>query len=271
MKAHVVATGSGPPVVLLHSSGMSSRQWARLAARLSPRFRALALDFLGSGASPAAGVDFTVADDRDEVLALLDAQAEPSHLVCHSYGGAMALWVTRARPERVRSLALVEPVAFGVLHARGETEALAELGTDVTFGVAPGSEAWLRVFLEYWGGPGAWDALPGPVRATFVKAGPKVYQEVRDVDADRTTDRDYAALDVPALVMHGARTTVAARRTAEILAEALPRATLRVLEGAGHMAPLTHADEVNAAIEVHLMQAQEAAHPAHGRAPMSMR
>ena len=41
--------GEGPLVVLLHSGGMSGRQWRRLAGLLSASYRVVTPDFLGSG------------------------------------------------------------------------------------------------------------------------------------------------------------------------------------------------------------------------------
>lgn len=61
-----------------------------------------------------------------------------------------------------------------------------------------------------------------------------------------------AAAGVPTLLVRGAATTLAARMVVELLRDALPQASLVEIEGAGHMAPLTHASEVNAAIEQHL-------------------
>lgn len=250
MKTQVTELGSGAPVVMLHSGGMSSRQWARLATRLAPRFRTLSMNFLGYGESDPAGEAFRVEDDLQAALALIDAQSEPVHLVGHSYGGLVALWAARAR--RVRTLTLCEPVAFGVLHSRGDAEGLAELGDDATFGQEPGSEAWLSRFVDYWNGKGAWKSLPGPSRDAFLRVGTKVYQEVAGIMADRTSHEDYRAVDAPTLIVCGDRTTLAERHVCTILAETLPRAELRMVEGAGHMAPLTHADVVNRAIEAHL-------------------
>jgi pimeloyl-ACP methyl ester carboxylesterase len=107
-------------------------------------------------------------------------------------------------------------------------------------------------FVEYWNGPGAFRALPEPSRAAFVRAGRKVYQEVRSLMADRTPAAAYAALTQPALFMTGERSTVAARHTCALLAAALPRATLRAFPGVGHMGPLTHAALVNDAVAAHL-------------------
>jgi pimeloyl-ACP methyl ester carboxylesterase len=50
----------------------------------------------------------------------------------------------------------------------------------------------------------------------------------------------------------GSRTTVAAQRVVAILAENLPHARVAVLEGAGHMAPISRADRVNDLILSHI-------------------
>jgi pimeloyl-ACP methyl ester carboxylesterase len=40
-----------PTVLLVHSGGFTSRQWRKLAEGLAPRYRVLAPDLLGYGAS----------------------------------------------------------------------------------------------------------------------------------------------------------------------------------------------------------------------------
>ena len=65
----------------------------------------------------------------------------------------------------------------------------------------------------------------------------------------------YRLLEQPLLVMYGARTTVAGRRMAELLAEAVPHAELEVFANAGHMAPLTRARHVLARIELNFLRA----------------
>ena len=52
MALHVTIRGEGETVLLLHSGGMSSRQWRRLSDRLSSSFRVVAPDFPGSGSNP---------------------------------------------------------------------------------------------------------------------------------------------------------------------------------------------------------------------------
>ena len=47
MKLFVSARGEGPPVLLLHSGGMSSRQWKKLGDALASTHRVLAPDLFG--------------------------------------------------------------------------------------------------------------------------------------------------------------------------------------------------------------------------------
>ena len=64
-------------------------------------------------------------------------------------------------------------------------------------------------------------------------------------DVRRHLDR----IDVPAVVLHGTRDAFFAPAVAQELSRGLPRATLRLIDGAGHMLPLSHPDEVTRAVQ----------------------
>ena len=236
-------------VVALHSSGMSGRQWRSLAERLGKEHRLVTPDFIGSGSNPpwSSDVPFHFREDVAEIAKLVAAESEPVHLVGHSYGGflVLQLLLDEATRARVRSIAVYDPVAFGVIHPRPD----ADLPFDDATG---GDEAWFRTFVEWWNGAGAWDVLPPPSRAQFLKVGRKVYWEVKSLVFDETPASAYAPFTGRALVLNGARTPEPARRVGEIVAAALPNAERIVVEGAGHMGPLTHATIVNDAIASHL-------------------
>lgn len=251
--------GRGTPVVLLHSGGLSSRQWTRLAEGLAPGHRMLSPDFIGYGRSSPWPRDqvFHFILDALCVEALVDSVSEPVHLVGHSYGGFIALLAALHRPGRVRSLALCEPVAFGVLHSHDDVSALATLaeaglGTTLLDPAIGGQEPWLRAFVDYWNGPGSWDALPEPANASFRAVGWKLFGEVQSLLLDRTPHQAYATLSVPTLVLSGESSPLAARRVAAHLVAAIPGARGRIVEGAGHMAPITHAEPVNRWIADHV-------------------
>lgn len=250
---------SGSPVVLIHSTGMSSQQWKRLAARLSTSHRVLLPDLIGYGESSSWPRDAVFHWHLDVlgVEALLDTLDEPAHVVGHSYGGLVALGAALHRRRAVRSLSLVEPVAYGVLHATGDEAALEALAdeptTTPTLPDAPeAGERWLQWFVDYWNGPGAWAQLPERARTSFLSAVDVCYGEVRSLASDRTPPSVWATLTAPTLLVRGERSPRAARRVAETLAGCIRGATLRDVPGAGHMAPITHESEVSAMITEHI-------------------
>jgi pimeloyl-ACP methyl ester carboxylesterase len=106
---HVDWFGSGPRLLLVHGSFVDpERVWAKQAP-LAERFRLGVVHRRGYGLSPDPDglVDFE--RDGDDIADLLD---EPAHVVGHSYGAVASLYAAARRPERVRSLVLVEPPAF---------------------------------------------------------------------------------------------------------------------------------------------------------------
>ncbi len=256
-KLFMTDRGEGDPVVLLHSGGMSSRQWRLLGDVLSARWRVIAPDLLGSGANPpfVDDPDFALQQDVEALLASLP-DAGPLHLVGHSYGGILALKIAQQHPDRVRSLALYEPPSWGVLREPEDHDALVELAELERSGLADdaigGTEPWLHGFVDFWNGPGSWERMPEPGRAAFREVGRKVYREVRAIMADRTPASAYATVTVPTLLLNGGISPLPERRVMARLAEALPRAQAVTFEKAGHMGPLTHAADVNDAIAHHL-------------------
>src|SRR5882672_7303914 len=165
--------GSGQPVMLLHSSSASSAQWRALMDRLSVRFHVIAPDLYGYGSSaswPGRGV-FSLADEAALVRVLLDRLDEPVHLVGHSYGGAVALQVARAHGDALRSLTLIEPVAFHLLRGSDPTDtaALREITAvaDVVVRSLASGDYWRGCghFVDYWSGQGSWAGMPADKRA----------------------------------------------------------------------------------------------------------
>ncbi|HEV7766145.1 MAG TPA: alpha/beta hydrolase [Thermoanaerobaculia bacterium] len=240
--------------LLIHSGGFTSRQWRKLAEALAPRFRVLAPDLLGYGETPwPDGEPFHFRQDLEFLEALLDGQ--PAHLVGHSYGGFLALQLALKRPELVLSIAAYEPVAFGILDDVEDADARSALDLvrrDWQPDASGADEAWLREFVDWWNGAGAWSRLNDETRAAFRRLGWKVFQEVLSLAADRTDRATYATISVPTLVLGGGESPMTERRVVEKLGAALPHAKAQFFSGVGHMGPISHASLVNAAIAAHL-------------------
>jgi pimeloyl-ACP methyl ester carboxylesterase len=242
-------------VLLIHSGGFTSRQWRKLAELLAPRFRVLAPDLLGYGETGPwpDGEPFHFRQDLAFLESVLDG--EPAHFAGHSYGGFLALQLALKRPDLVLSIAAYEPVAFGILDEAEDADArsaLSLLRTDWRPDASGADEAWLREFVDWWNGAGAWERLNDETRASFCGVGWKVFQEVISLAADRTDRATYATIRAPTLVLGGAESPLTERRVVEKLGAALPHATARFFPGVGHMGPISHASLVNAAIAAHL-------------------
>jgi pimeloyl-ACP methyl ester carboxylesterase len=249
---HVDDSGTGTPVILLHSSGLSGRQWRRLAAALAGRgLRALAVDLTGHGSSAAwpEPTPFSFTSDVEAIAALLDTHG-PAHVVGHSYGAFVGLLAGLATPRSIRSMVLFDPVAFGALDPVVDADASAGLSrVDVPWGSSAAEhERWLTTFVDYWGGDGAWGALREEARAEFRRVGWVVSEGVRTLQKDRTPASAYRAVRFPVRLLTGEMSPLAARRVAQRLGESIPGASVVTIAGAGHMAPLTHSDLVNAQV-----------------------
>ena len=101
---------SADQVIMVHGTltwGQASYAQQRPLAR---HRRILVVDRRGFGESPDTEMsDYDV--DAEDVIALMD---KPSHLVGHSYGGVVAMLAAVRCPDKVASLALIEPAALAV-------------------------------------------------------------------------------------------------------------------------------------------------------------
>lgn len=269
------------PIVLLHCSGSSGAQWRTLAPLLGARYRVMTPDLIGYGAAApwSGGGGFSLAQEAAAVRGLLGRLDEPAHLVGHSYGGAVALHIARTRPERVRSLTLVEPSAFHLLR-NGDATDLAALREIMS--VAADASAALAIgdysggfgrFVDYWSGPGSWAEMAPEKRAAFAPQLAKVVLDFHALFSEPAEIEDVCDIALPTLLVQGGCTTLPSRCVCARLRMALPEATFRVVQGAGHMLPVTHRDQVNALIADHVQANSPTAfdaRPARSREPEAL-
>jgi pimeloyl-ACP methyl ester carboxylesterase len=259
--------GRGEPVILLHSSGSSGAQWHVLAERLCERYRVIAPDLYGYGGTAhwPGQRRFHLECEAEIVLALLGRVNQAVHLVGHSYGGAVALHVAGLRGELLRSLTLIEPAAFHLLRGM-DAAALAEIeevAQTVARAVACGEYvAGFERFVDYWTSPAAAPEIPAYKRYAMAARLPKIALEFHATLNEPTRLEHFRSVTVPTLLLYGTGSPSPTRRICDLLAHVLPRARLKPIGGAGHMAPVTHRSQVNATISAHL--AAHSGHPSPG-------
>ena len=251
---------NGTLTLALHSSGLSGLQWRRLAEKCDSQHRILAPDFLGYGQSPPSpnGINFRYTEDLEQTLALVDALGEPFLLLGHSYGGFLALKLALERPRQVLGICLYEPVMWGGLASfRGcpieEIVRRFDPGLLLLDKSKAQSEEYLRTFIDYWNGPGAWQSMTQLQRKPVVSGAEKIAAEVYEVVTDPTPHTDYARITSPIHILHGTISPPEVLAMKDILAETIPHLSTACIPG-GHMNPIRNPIPVNANFSLFLQK-----------------
>lgn len=242
MTLHVDLIGSGPDLVLLHGWGLHSGAWDEALPALANRFRVHAVDLPGHGYSvqvPACDFDAAAA----EVAAVIP---ERSLLCGWSLGGLVAQRVARDYRAKVRALALVATTPC--FAERADWPHAMKAGTLEAFaaGLRDDRDATLENFVRLSALNGARGRVA--IRAFNRRLGERGAPNVNSLQASlrwlRDTDlrQDAAALDMPALVIHGARDALAPIEAGRWLAATLPDARWLELPDAAHLPFFTHRD-----------------------------
>ncbi|HEY5855436.1 MAG TPA: acetoin dehydrogenase dihydrolipoyllysine-residue acetyltransferase subunit [Aldersonia sp.] len=237
---------SETPVVFVHGYGGDKNSWLFVQEPIAANRATYALDLPGHGASSKDVGDGSVAELARTVLGFLDALGiDKAHLVAHSMGGAVA---TAAAGDpgatgRVESLTLISPAGFGPAinagYIRGfaDAESRRELKPHLVQLFADESlvnRQLIDDLLKY-------KRLDGVDTALAAIVG-------------QLLDGDDSAVDVTAaLATFGGKTTAVWGAQDRIVpasnASGLEgKATVKLVEGAGHMAHMEKPHDVVAAI-----------------------
>ncbi|MGH9475270.1 MAG: alpha/beta fold hydrolase [Terriglobales bacterium] len=238
------AWGEGPDVVLLHGMLGCSRQWEAAATLLGRSYRCWALELPGIGASaPAPDMSLRGLSRWLEWACAALPLASPWHLAGSSWGGALALHAAALSPMRARLRGLILAAPAHPLWRLGcgqrvmltplAARAGAWLGAHASTGVH-------RALLErIYGDPTR--VLPGSVadyartlRRPHLGAAVAAYSRHFQHQQDELRSA-CSTLAMPVLLVWGDRDPVVPAATAPALQAALPRATLKLLPGLGHL------------------------------------
>jgi pimeloyl-ACP methyl ester carboxylesterase len=244
-----------PAVVLAHGFGAWSFTWrAQRQALLEAGYRVIATDQIGYGASarPSAPI-YTTQLQAELILGALDALGvAEAAWVGHSFGARVALQAALLAPARVRSLVAIAPEAFAT--ARPPIAKLVDvplLGYALAFYSA--MPRLVRPGLKYVSKDHAWlteEAVAGyaaPARVRGTTAA-QVWQARSPKDGELPVPTNLGAVTQRALLIWGADDPVFPVADARRLAKILPRTTLRVIDGVGHLPHEEREAEVTAAI-----------------------
>ncbi len=249
MRLSYEETGAGELVVLLHGFPLSRGMWSEQIGPLAAHYRVVVPDLRGHGASPVSEGVATMEAMADDVLELVDhlGAREPFVLGGLSMGGYVALAFARRRLERLKGLMLIDTRAAADTPEAAMTRvktAQAVLALGVTMVV---DSMMPRLFA-----PAALANHPDRVQAIktiMARTRPQGVAAAQRGMACRPDSRPYLArITIPTLVVVGELDVITPPAESELMAQSIPGASLAVIPGAGHMAPLECPELVNPVI-----------------------
>jgi pimeloyl-ACP methyl ester carboxylesterase len=238
--------GAGPAVVFSHGLLMDHTMFAPQVEALRGRFRCIAWDERGHGATAGETLaPFTYYDSADDLAGLLAHLDIPRAVLAGmSQGGFLSMRCALTHPQVVRALILIDTQAGPEDPARlpGYNElARRWMEGGLSDDIADVVEA--TILGKGWPGAAHWRAKWKAVTPPNLAACMQALGGRDDITAR------LPQIKVPALVIHGDADAAIELSLARALADGLADAKLVVVQGAGHAANLTHPAPVNAAIE----------------------
>jgi pimeloyl-ACP methyl ester carboxylesterase len=237
--------GSGPPLLLLHGLGSSSRDWELQVPAFAATYRVIACDVRGHGRSAKPPSPYSVSGFAADVAALLGhLETGPAMVVGISMGGMIAFQLAVDAPEMVAKLVIVNSGPELILRTWGERiQGLQRLAVVQLLGMAgtarflaprlfpmPEQEELRRTFTERW--------LENDKRAYMASLRALLGWSV----ADRLGE-----IRCPVLVIAADQdyTPVSAK---EAYVAKLPRAELVVIPDSRHATPVDQPEAFNRAV-----------------------
>lgn len=251
-RVKIVEYGTGTPVVFLHSGVGSAGEWKQVFALWPQNYRLIAIEAYRDGTGPGVPGQRSLEDYADQVYAVAEYVGVPVHLVGFSWGGATALRVAAVAPQLVNSLVVIEPEAYALLRTQN-TDAYAQIcGLRERWRAHVSAGRWYEAFeefVDFYNGPGSFARWSPPGREAFL-AVQRARGELWEVlfDSRLLTLESLAGIVVPVHVVEGSQSSVVDHAICDVIRRRMPHARHMVIEGAGHMMPLTHPEPLTRAL-----------------------
>nr|WP_237212636.1 alpha/beta hydrolase [Ruegeria lacuscaerulensis] len=239
----------------LHCTMAHSGAWSGLAAALDDQATLIAPDMLSHGSSPDWGGKGNYFDRVTETAA--QHLSEPMDVIGHSMGGMIALRLAVEFPDLVRSAVLIEPVFFAIA-AQDAPRLLRQHDEDARpyaeARAAGDMELAARTFNRMWGTDDSpcWPDLSDKKRAAMIRGVHVVaavegalFQDTHGLLKPGMLDR----ANMPVLILGGSKTHPVIPAVIQGLCRRLPNAQTVVIDGAGHMVPISHPKGTAACIQ----------------------
>ena len=240
-------SGDGPAILFLPGSFSTPAAWRAVQNYLPQEYRFIGTSLCGYGGTAETRTldDPDMAHQVRVVETVANHIGAPIHLVGHSFGGAVALASALAGSIDILSIATFEASPLFLLHDHRRPDLLAELRRmSDAFEAAhdAGEPDAAKRVIDFWGGDGSFDAMPNAVKDYCRTTTPSNVLDWRTGYAFEASAADYAQLDIPVLLVRGARAHPAMVQITETIVATLPDVRMAAVEDASHFLITTHAE-----------------------------
>lgn len=228
---HEISGAGGPPLLLIHELGGSSESWWRFLPLAARTRRTVAVDLRGAGRSEKPPGSFELADQADDLAALIGAAFAgpgPMDVIGSALGALVAALLAIRHPGAVCRLVLCAVAP--------------EMAGRTADYVSARAERVRRVGMREVADMSLLNAFPSPhedaraaYRSIYLANDPAAYAEMSLALARlRLTPADWGAIRQPALVLSGAHDFIWPPDEGRRVTALIPSARFDVLPNAGH-------------------------------------
>jgi pimeloyl-ACP methyl ester carboxylesterase len=250
------------PVVFLHGTAASPRQWRDFISHLPHPFEIFTLDLPDHVAHEVRSEQRSLSEEAQLLVHRVRGLGQPFHLVGHSYGAALALRIAMQWPGLVRSLTMFEPAMFHLLRdghpfERQMHRDIARLESDLRRAVAAGApESGAARFIDFWNGPGGFDVYAPEARRKVVARMDLILANFRSLDREAWPLPALARVSSPTLGVYGENSPLLVQHLTRLIAGVIENAKVLPVSAAGHMLPVTHAAAAAKLLSAHIFAAE---------------
>lgn len=232
-------------LILLHGAPGDGRQWQPVLAALNTDIEVICptLRWFGPESWPDDGSRFGTRSHTEQLIALLEKADTPAAVAAWSYSTHVVLNTLIERPDLIASAFLYEPGLHTYLRdeasrAAFDADARAAFGPVVEALQSAGPERAVAALIDASGGDGCFARMPEERRRLYLASARIMPLLLGGGEPPAPIGADQLSrIARPVTVGCGSATRALFAIASTAVADAIPGATLRMVDGADHMLP----------------------------------
>ena len=260
ISALTAGDADAPPLLLIHGLGATKASWLTVVPELARRYRVIALDLPGFGASSKPNARYDAPWFAGRLFGVLDELGHRSALLAgNSMGGRIAMEMAMQRSERVEGIVCLCPAAAFSRRPALQLARLARPELSVLAPRLPRGQV-MSGLKQLFARPSrlhdSWyDAAVDDFLSVWRNARARVafFRSLRNIYLDEPLGdsgfwKRLSQMETPALYVYGKRDTLITHHFSHKMRRTIPHAEVKVWADCGHVPQIEHPERTLAAM-----------------------